>query len=402
MQPSGNLSGERVLAFRLDPLDVLFFRDGRPFGVTARGQSGLPMPQTLSGAIRTHLLRAAGCDLDAFARLAQQLRSGRSREEAMRIACGAGWIARVAVRGPWLCRQIGPQLEVLLPVPANLQQVEDAARHELLGVNAARANVAQAHGNGDQVHPRWVRLDPLHAEKELPGWQPPIDGMRPLWFRQRVRGKRKMGYLRPAGLKAYLAGQTPEADSLVAPDELFGFDHRTGIVLRPDELTAEEGLLYSVSLLALRPGVGFYAEVLLPLDAPQEVLRQPTVLDFGGEGRKVRVQPVDRFAWPETASLPHGRRLILLTTPGIFAQRWRPPLPDGTKLVAAAVPGYEAFSGWDLARGGPRPTRFAAPAGSVYFLESSCEPFPDGSLAESDDDRRLGFGCFLQGVWNDV
>ena len=55
-----------TVGLRIDPLDVLFFRDGRPFTPASRGASGLPTPQTLAGAVRTHLLQHAGCDFDAL------------------------------------------------------------------------------------------------------------------------------------------------------------------------------------------------------------------------------------------------------------------------------------------------------------------------------------------------
>jgi CRISPR-associated protein Cmr3 len=367
---------------RLDPLDVLFFRDGRPFTQASRAQSGLPMPQTLGGALRTHLLRAAGCD---FARLAERLRAKATLEEAVAEVCQAGWIARVEIRGPWLCRDIDGQLEVFVPVPANVQRVKETTKTQ---------------GNAPPTG-EWVRLDPLAPGHELPGWQPLLPDTRPLWLKRRARTERAVGYLRLAGLKAYLAGRVPPGDTLVEPKELYGFDHRTGIAIQPDELTAEEGLIYAVSLLALRSGVGFYAEVDLPADAPDGVLGEETVLDFGGEGRKVRVYPVER-SWPPPPVPHNGRVLLLLTTPGVFAERWRPKLPEGMRLVAAAVSGYEAFSGWDLALGGPKPTRFAVPAGSVYFLESVNGQSISGSLAECDEDRRLGWGCALQGVWNYV
>ena len=106
--------------------------------------------------------------------------------------------------------------------------------------------------------------------------------------------------------------------------------------------------------------------------------------------------------WPDPPDASNGRVLLLLTTPVVFSKQWCPRLPAGTRLVAAAVTGYEAFSGWDLARGGPKPTRFAVPAGSVYFLETSDQQALINSLAESDEDRQLGFGCVVQGVWNYV
>jgi len=45
-----------------EPLDVLFFRDGRPFGEATRARSGLPTPQVFCGAVRNWLLRQHDCD----------------------------------------------------------------------------------------------------------------------------------------------------------------------------------------------------------------------------------------------------------------------------------------------------------------------------------------------------
>ncbi len=146
----------------LEPLDVLFFRDGRPFLTgTEYMVSGLPLPQTFAGAIRTALLRSAGCD---FGRLKQEVEKGKSFAEAVGQACGREhhWIGRLAVRGPWLARRKQPdgELEVLVPVPGVLHKDKRG------GANLRR-------------------LAPLPAG-QLPGWNPPQDqqGLRPLWLRQ--------------------------------------------------------------------------------------------------------------------------------------------------------------------------------------------------------------------------
>jgi CRISPR-associated protein Cmr3 len=86
--------------------------------------------------------------------------------------------------------------------------------------------------------------------------------------------------------------------------------------------------------------------------------------------------------------------MLFLTAPGFFGG----PLPPGIFPIAAAVPGYTAVSGWDLAKGGPKPTRFAAPAGSVYFLEKPLDSFPHA--LGSQEDTALGWGACLTGVWD--
>ncbi len=395
MNQNHSHSETRTVALRLDPLDVLFFRDGRPFTEATRGQSGLPRPQTLAGAVRTHLMRGAGCDMGGFSKLAERLRAGQNLEQAITDACGAGWIARVEIRGPWLAREDKGQLDVLVPLPANIHELKDGTRP----VAQSSLNHNGPAGPEGKRNQEWVRWEPLMPRLELPGWTPPIPGLRPLWLRRRVRTERRLAYLKPNGLKAFLKGEGFPPEEVAKPEELYGFEQRTGIAIQPDHLTAAEHLIYAVSLLALRRGVCFYAEVDLPDEAPADVFDGDNIMDLGGEGRKVCVKPVARFAWP-SAPPQDGRLLLLLTTPAAFAERWRPRLPQGVELIAATVNGYEAFSGWDLARGGPKPTRFAVPAGSVYFLESHNGQLFNGSLAESDEDRRLGYGCVLQGVWN--
>jgi CRISPR-associated protein Cmr3 len=376
---------ERRIALHLEPLDVLFFRDGRPFTPASRGVSGLPSPQTLAGAVRTQLLREVGCD---FQKLGAAMRNGSCFAEACEVACQAGWIGRARVRGPWFAKRphsSGGEPQVYVPTPASLHKPK---------------------GSKDVIpdDKELLRLDPLSPSRHLPGWRPPADGMRPLWPGQYVRSERTGGYLTPDGLAEFLLGNVPPYKEVLDLDTFADFDHRTGIGVEPDRLTAEESILYSASFLVLKPEVMLYAEVDLPGGAPSDALAAARSIPLGGEGRQVRVHAGAKFDWHRVQpSAAPGRTAALLTTPGIFKERWRPAcLGNDVGLIAAAVPGHEAVSGWDLARGGPKPNRFAVPAGTVYFLETPTQTLELPSLADDDEDRRQGWGCFLKGVWNYV
>ncbi|MCS6787457.1 MAG: hypothetical protein NZ524_10545, partial [Thiobacillaceae bacterium] len=101
---------------------------------------------------------------------------------------------------------------------------------------------------------------------------------------------------------------------------------------------------------------------------------------------------------------------LVLTTPGLFAQGWRPDLPPAlaARLVCAAVPRFEVVSGWDLAAWAPKLAQRAVPAGAVYWFEDFAgdadmlaEWVAGGLWGENADPRRRaeGYNNALLGVW---
>ncbi len=389
-----------VVGLCLEPLDVLFFRDGRPFGAATRASSGLPMPQTLAGAIWTALLKRHGGEF-SFGKLATEAKKLATKPSAtdwagaIERAGGPGWIARIAVRGPWIARMptdMQQSPKVLVPAPAVLHMAKKQASGAL------------------------HRLCPLREPP--PGWRDSVladqKELRPLWLKHADATEPAIGFLTRDGLKTFLAGDTPGTADLIKSDELFAFDHRTGIEILPDQLTAKQGGIYGASFLALRTPYAarelgddrpqastvLYAEVGIPEEADPNPFDGITTISLGGEGRRAKVAVVPGFDWPSVPPVgPKQRPLLLQTTPGIYESGWMPECLRG-RLVAAAVPGAVAVSGWDLARGCPKATRFAAAAGSVYFLDELPNNLPQ-ALSDEVTDRQQGWGCYVQGAWND-
>ena len=126
---------------------------------------------------------------------------------------------------------------------------------------------------------------------------------------------------------------------------------------------------------------------------------------FGGEGRCVRVQEINRCHWPEPDS-SQKRAPWYLASPTFLPVKHtsKRSLPAITGLKAASSGAGFAVSGWDVARNGPRPTRFAIPAGAVYFVEGQAraEDFVSGdNLQTTDELLAEGWGFALQGEWED-
>lgn len=379
MSASHVIDATTTIGLKLEPLDVLFFRDGRPFMTGNEYMvSGLPMPQTFAGAIRTALLRAAGCD---FPQLGNAMKDGASFTDAVQQACAKAyhWIGEVAVRGPWFAQcKADDSIDVLMPVSAILHREKK---------------------DGAKLH----RLSPLHAGS-LPGWKPPAEQaeLRPLWLKHLDATEPVENYLTSSGLAEFLRGGVPAPDDVIAASKLYAIDNRIGIGISPDRLVAEDSQIFGRGFLSLKNDVCFYAEVILPETATDHsIISENRVLPLGGEGRHVQVERLPTsYDWPRAAATGEKQKpLVLLTTPCAFAERWKPKVLTD-RLAAAAVPGSVAFSGWNLARGGPKPTRFAVPAGSTYFLESMPDDLPQ-SLAESEEEQRQGWGCYLRGVWTD-
>jgi multidrug efflux pump subunit AcrB len=57
------------------------------------------------------------------------------------------------------------------------------------------------------------------------------------------------------------------------------------------------------------------------------------------------------------------------------------------------------FSGWDYANKSPKPSRYAIPPGSVYFVEFNGGFKPNKPYLKLGDLTRLGYGLCFVGVW---
>jgi CRISPR-associated protein Cmr6 len=148
-----------------EPLDTLFFRGGRPFGAGLPGESSLPSPQSLAGVVRTYLLDRENADFAA-------MRGKPTLREAF-AAAGAPWVADVRFRGPWLAESGDDGPRPLLRAPADLRFVDGEV----------------------------VRL--LPTTQRVPGWQPPLSDMYPLWSTKGKPSKSRPEMLSLEGLSTY-------------------------------------------------------------------------------------------------------------------------------------------------------------------------------------------------------
>lgn len=401
---------EKAIGLLIEPLDPLFFRDGRPFEAASRGSSGLPMPRTLYGMLRYHLFEQVGLKRNEIHTLRQKPDHPHH------------WMSWIAVRGPWLATtgNTGRSIEeVYVQPPAHVMQVGKA--------------------DGE-----YVTLRPLRDGTELPGWNLPSPygdpkPLRPLWAGAFGKDLKPISgrLIGKAGLTELLKGKDLVADHLKWQSDLWVHEERVGVAIHPGKQTAAEGQLYTTSMIRLKNRTAFYAEVGIEGDKDhlgdlRRLLGGEFIAPFGGEGRRVRVQTLDNaFTWPEPQPVPdkeHGGFFAMQLSPTAFTpseyhgsvtderlRRQYPPNPLGS-LIAAAVPRAVPESGWELlgikddpgyrgrAAGMPRPTRYAIPAGATTFWQSgngaTKEVLHRWQLGQTPLDRAAGYGTALRGIWH--
>ena len=348
----------------IEPLDVLFLRGNKLFGDPGSYGESLvpPWPSVAAGALRSRMLADERVDLAAFAR-------GEVDHPTLGTPTRPGSFAVTAFH---LARRFADgRVELLIAPPADLVISESEGK-----VSSVRSLQPTVLASGLEASSPLPRL-PVLAEEQ--------------------RSKPAGGYwLTQAGWEKYLKGEKPAADDLLKASQLWAIDHRVGVGLDAHTRRAADGKLFSVQAVSMvqrqHSSAGFDVGFVATVSGAE--LPNNGSLRLGGDGRAAALHPCD--APPPTAdhaAIAAARRCrIVLSTPGIFADGWRLPGVDAQgrfalggvrgKLVCAAVPRFEAISGWDLAQREPKPARRVAPAGSVYWLdELDATPDALGKLA---------------------
>lgn len=389
----------------IEPLDVLLFRDSKPFtaGEAHRAKTTFPpTPLPFVGALRSKILIEQGIDFEDY-------RENRT-DKKIYVAIGKPEnYGALQIRGPLLAQRLGLNLEVFFPLPYNLLGGEPVIALNPLGKGLESASCSPA---GPMKSFNVTLCLWKHAEKageEL---------------------KNKM--LSSEGLYHYLCGR-PDSAAPWNTKDLYATEIRVGIELDASRRTAQEGRLYMAEFIRLNreKRSGFLLEVnaeqLKEILKPEPFSLSGGLLALGGERRAAHYEPVELTtstfrelidsdgqkrkelmdAVKQTQTNGKYRFMLYLASPALFANGWLPDfITDHTeltgeivglqiRLVAASVGKPLAIGGWDLAKRAPKPLLKAVPPGSVYFCE-----LLQGSVKTLFE--QLHFTCQLQSQANTI
>jgi CRISPR-associated protein Cmr3 len=357
----------------LTPLDAWFFRDGRPYNEKEANQADVasvfpPPARTLSGALRAALARANGW-------------TGRgSWPDPLNRAFGSGSeeLGSLQFTGPFLILNG----EALWPLPRHvLGSVSESwePRAFLRPVEAATACDAGNLRLPEIVISKGTRCDTLKTAETA--------------------------WVTAAGLGTLLAGELPEAHSIVLAKMLWVHEARIGLHRDEKKLITEEGALYSPSYVRLRRGVALGVSVA---GVPEGMAHVGDILPLGGESRLARCEewgrnPVPAVPSRERFTLDAVSRvafIIVLLTPGRFITG-KPDLP-GAGIISACVGKPQFTGGWDSLKREPLPLEPFAPAGSVWFCTATRGDFDAIHKRHGQHigaHTAHGFGQIAIGLW---
>lgn len=368
------------------PRDPLIFRDGKPFTAApgARAKSlPFPFPSTIVGAVRT----MAGTDPKT------------GKFDKSRIA----ELLKKHILGPVLVElEKGEIKDYLFPAPADalllMANDEELARRQWVRPIKTPSEALTDLENLSLVGPKEIIKKKPHP-KQPRFWR---KGEYFKWLEKPTDHLVNLSKLGHNG---------PQTES------------RTHVSINPKTHTAAPGALFQTSGLEYshtekKDSEDDYIKLNEARTLAMVVETNADLRDslgfLGGERRIVQ--------WlAKKAQLPscpdkviqnikeQGACRLILLTPAYFRQGYLPTWlqeEHSIEIVGAAVPRYNAVSGWDYKVGAPKPTRRLAPAGSVYFIkiEQNAEDFINSvwmkTVSDGAQNRLDGFGLAVLGIWD--
>lgn len=419
---------------RIEPQDVLLFRESKPFwaGENFRAAGRFPpTPLPMAGAIRSRALAHRGVDLSAYADAARRKVDCDAFQWAGKPDC----LAPLAFTGPFL---VSPEGEVWLPWPKDL----------LRNLDEQGKPTGYDHFLKPALKPPWSVRSSFTEDATIRN----LTGGNAVGMEAPEGGFMKVAG--PDDFLTYLLGMAEDGDPFMnyaAQTDAAQPEARVGLTLRAGR-TAEPGRIYTAVFSRMDENASFYICVRDTVDKNREedFLPHKGFLALGGEARAASFhviadeadEDLPEFLKKETQDslkktlaeklASRSRFKLYLLAPAIFQQGW---LPDGiesdkkkfvlrldgikAELVAAAVGKPDDIGGWNLVANAPRPLYRAVPAGSVYFFEAKEKFTSETATAlienihfqslmkpQSGDDnfpkfcRDAGFGLAAIGLWD--
>ncbi|EIM64417.1 type III-B CRISPR module-associated Cmr3 family protein [Desulfobacter postgatei] len=377
--------------FTITSSDPLIFRDGRPFGEQGHVHGGAlrwPWPSTISGLIRTKIGEQRAKDYFTGPDRLKNIEMIRK----VRNCCLPLW--RNALGQDW---------QPLFPAPVDAFCFQEKNQNSNeLNIIPFSYQAADETGGTDFNVSNW--MIPIREVNSKPAKSKPD-----LWFKDVFLYWLKHGKLEKRLWQAENLGLSwPQLELRIHT----AISAHTG--------TADHGRLFSSQGIRLESGgqaerPGYFA-IGIQVNGIESNDHLKGSCHLGGERRVAQIEPIRTFLPPCPDWLNNKKYLrLILASPGKFGG-WAPDwmLPDEknefkthpgsgikVRLRSAHVERWQAVSGWEFEKHGPKAFSKLVPAGSVYILElkesSNSQTLAEELWGHSLNDDPDGFGLTFIG-----
>jgi CRISPR-associated protein Cmr3 len=323
---------------RLQAIDTLFFRDGRPFSMGDDSWANTvfpPSPTTAYGFLRAVYFNK---------NLNQYKNANKDNDPTQNL--------NIIYYGlEWKHDGIA---ERIYPLPLDLVIDDDNETFHLL----------ELHEN-DSINDAYSMPCKLLPGAELSG--------------KKIRSTKGEYYITETQLKDYLTGNIK-----LTPFKLSGIlTNEPKIGISRDRKDSENKKLYRINQIRPQSEKG-RINFLLTYNGMKEDLQTGIYRRFGGETKQVFVEKINESI---SEKLHHITNMpvftgekdeevtvkMYLASPAVFKQGWKPELNTCLQIVTAVIGNTRHIGGWDMQKKRPKKMVQAVPAGTVYYIKGKTE-----------------------------
>ena len=215
-----------------------------------------------------------------------------------------------------------------------------------------------------------------------------------------------VGFLDDITFEDYLNNKT--INTYFELNEFVINEPKIGIGLNNKTKNVEDGKLYRV-------GLNRYKNLNIVVDFEGIDISGEGLLKLGGEAKGAYYQKLDDIELPKIEKIDSNIFKVILLTPAIFRNGWYPDFLDENfegefrgvklKLIASVIGKAEYFGGWDIENNKPKPMYKTVPAGSVYYFSLQniedknkvFNVFNYQSLVQIENYKKEGYGICIVG-----
>ena len=324
------------MIIEINPLDTLFFRDGKPFTMgedTWADAIFPPSPSVIYGALRSAYFAN---HIGKFQKL---------KNENNLDVKGEDPTLNLKIKSIYL--KIND--EIFFPIPLDLVKKKNEENKALKIHNKKSEFISNSKVQQHLIYSNDENIENI-----------------------------KDGILNDLDFTEYLNLKSKEFYYLKLSDYLIS-EPKVGIARSSNTHTTEEGKLYRVDMKRLAKDNN---QISMVVDFDNLDIPKQGLLKLGGEGKSAKYQKINtqlEIDFPEFAENETQFKLVL-TSPAIFENGWIPKWIkkdslEGEynglklKLITAVIGKPVHIGGFDMKKRMPKPMYKAVPAGSVYYFE---------------------------------